>query len=38
MSPIASKIKELRLALNQVATKLIKMEEDSFIFIVLFVE
>ena len=35
MNPIASKIKELRLALNQVDTKQIKMEEGSFIVIVL---
>ena len=38
MNLIASKIKELRLALNQVVTKQIKMEDDSFIVIVLFVE
>ena len=38
MNPIASKIKELRLVLNQVNNKPIKMEEDSFIVLVLFVE
>ena len=38
MNPIASKIKELRHALNQVGIKQIKTEEDSFIVIVLFVE
>ena len=38
MNLIASKIKELRLALNQVDIKLTKMEEGSFIVIVLFVE
>ena len=38
MNPFASKIKELRHALNQADTKQIKMEEDSFIVIVLFVE
>ena len=38
MNPITSKIKELRLALNQVVTKPIKMAEDNFIAIVLFVE
>ena len=38
MNPIASKIKELRHALNQADTKQIKMEEDNFIVIVLFVE
>ena len=38
MNLIASKIKELPLALNQVDNKLTKMEEDSFIAIVLFVE
>ena len=38
MNLIASKIKELLLALNQVDIKLIKMEENSFIVIVLFVE
>ena len=38
MNPIESKIKELRLALNQVVTKQIKMVEDNFIVIVLFVE
>ena len=38
MNPIASKIKELRHVLNQADTKQIKMEEDSFIVIVLFVE
>ena len=38
MNLIASKIKELLLALNQVDIKQIKMEENSFIVIVLFVE
>ena len=38
MNPIASKIKELRHALNQVVTKPIKTVEDNFIVIVLFVE
>ena len=38
MNLIASKIKELPLELNQVDIKLTKMEEDSFIVIVLFVE
>ena len=38
MNLIASNIKELLLALNQVDIKLTKMEEDSFIVIVLFVE
>ena len=38
MNRIASKIKELLLALNQVDIKLIKMEENSFIAIVLFAE
>ena len=38
MNLIASKIKELLLALNQVVIKLTKMEEKSFIVIVLFVE
>ena len=38
MNPIASKIKELRRALNQVVTKRIKTVEDNFIVIVLFVE
>ena len=38
MNLIASKIKELRLVLNQVVTKQIKIEDDSFIVIVLFVE
>ena len=38
MNPIASKIKELHLVLNQVVIKPIKMDEDSFIVIVLFVE
>ena len=38
MNRIASKIKELLLALNQVVIKLTKMEENSFIVIVLFVE
>ena len=38
MNLIASKIKELLLALNQVVIKLTKMDEDSFIAIVLFVE
>ena len=37
-SLIASKIKELRLALNQVDIKPIKTAEDNFIVIVLFVE
>ena len=34
----ASKIKKLHLVLNQVVIKLIKMDEDSFIVIVQFVE
>ena len=38
MNLIASKIKELLLALNQVVIKLTKMEENSFIVIVQFVE
>ena len=38
MNPIASKIKELRLVQNQVGIKQIKMEEDNFIVLVLFVE
>ena len=38
MNLIASKIKELRRVLNQVVIKQIKMEEDNFIVIVLFVE
>ena len=38
MNPIASNIKELHHAVNQVDTKQIKMEEDSFIVTVLFVE
>ena len=38
MNLIASKIKELLLALNQVDIKLTKMEENSFIVNVLFVE
>ena len=38
MNLIASKIKELLLELNQVDIKLTKMEENSFIVIVLFVE
>ena len=38
MNLIASKIKELLLALNQVDIKLTKMEENSFIVIVQFVE
>ena len=38
MNLIASKIKELLLALIQVDIKLTTMEEDSFIVIVLFVE
>ena len=38
MNPIASKIKESLHVLNHVDTKQIKMEEDSFIVIVLFVE
>ena len=38
MNLIASKIKELHHVLNQVVIKLIKMEEDSFIVIVQFVE
>ena len=38
MNLIASTIKELLLALNQVDNKLTKMEENSFIVIVLFVE
>ena len=38
MHPIASKIKELRHVLNQVDIKPIKMEDDTFIVRVLFVE
>ena len=38
MNLIASKIKELLLALNQVVIKLIKMEENNFSVIVLFGE
>ena len=38
MNPIASKIKELRHVLNQVDIKQIKMAEDNFIVLVLFVE
>ena len=38
MNLIASKTKELLLALNQVDIKQIKMEENSFIVIVQFVE
>ena len=38
MNLIASKIKELRLVLNRVVITPIKMGEDSFIVIVLFVE
>ena len=38
MKLIASKIKELLLALNEVDIKQIKMEENSFIVIVLFVK
>ena len=38
MNPITSKLKELHLVLNQVVIKPIKMDEDSFIVIVLFVE
>ena len=38
MNLIASKIKELHLVLNRVVTKMIKIEEDSFTVIVLFVE
>ena len=38
MNLIASKIKELHLVLNQVVIKPIKMDEDSFIVIVQFVE
>ena len=38
MNLIASKIKELLLALNQVVIKQTKMEENSFIVIVQFVE
>ena len=38
MNLIASKIKELHLVLNRVVTKIIKMDEDSFIVIVQFVE
>ena len=38
MNLISSKIKELLLALNQVDIKLTKMEENSFIVIVQFVE
>ena len=38
MNLIASKIKELHHVLNQVVIKPIKMEEDSFIVIVQYVE
>ena len=38
MNLIASKIKELHLVLNRVVIKPIKMDEDSFIVIVQFVE
>ena len=38
MNLIASNIKELLLALNEVDIKQIKMEENSFIVIVLFAE
>ena len=38
MNLIASKIKELRLVLNQVDIKQIKMVEDNFIVLTLFVE
>ena len=38
MNLIASKIKELRLVLNRVVIKPIKMDEDSFIVLVQFVE
>ena len=38
MNFIASKIKELRLVLNRVVIKPKKMDEDSFIVRVLFVE
>ena len=38
MNLIASKIKELLPVLNQVVIKQIKMVEDSFIVLVLFVE
>ena len=38
MNLISSKIKELLLALNQMDIKLTKMEENSFIVIVQFVE
>ena len=38
MNLIASKIKELHLVLNQVVIKPTKMDKDSFIVIVLFVE
>ena len=38
MNPIASKIKELLLVLNQVVIKPIKMVEDNFIVLALFVE
>ena len=38
MNPIASKIKELNLVLIQVDITPIKMEEDNFIVLVLFVE
>ena len=38
MNPIVSKIKELRHVQNQVDIKLIKMVEDNFIVLVLFVE
>ena len=38
MNPIASKIKELPPALNQVVTEQIKMVEDNFIVIAVFVE
>ena len=38
MNLIASKIKESLRVLNQVGTKQIKMEDDNFIVIILFVE
>ena len=38
MNLIASKIKELHLVLNQVDIKLIKIDKDSFIVLVQFVE
>ena len=38
MNPIVLRIKKLHHVLNRVVTKTIKMEEDSFIVIVQFVE